>query len=228
MPIFLYVKTHNITGLKYFGKTTRNDPHKYRGSGVYWKRHIAKYGYDVTTEIVGVFNTEDDCTDFALEYSRRHDIVSSNLWANIREENGCDGAPKGHKGHKFTEEQLFHMSNLVKERWKNPDFKQHMKKAQQNSWSDTRKKEQSIRLKTEFWTEDQKKIHSEKIKGHPGSTKLKGVPKTAEHNKKNSEALKGKKKSEAHRLALSKPKIRVCRISDRKEMSINHFNRHSK
>lgn len=35
----LYKKTHNITGLKYLGQTTKN-PYKYRGSGTYWKRHI--------------------------------------------------------------------------------------------------------------------------------------------------------------------------------------------
>jgi hypothetical protein len=30
--ISLYIKTHNTTGMKYLGKTTRN-PFKYRGSG---------------------------------------------------------------------------------------------------------------------------------------------------------------------------------------------------
>jgi hypothetical protein len=38
-PTTLYVKTHNITGLKYFGKTT-NDPFKYKGSGKYWLDHL--------------------------------------------------------------------------------------------------------------------------------------------------------------------------------------------
>ena len=38
-PSYLYVKTHNVTGLKYFGKTTRN-PLTTNGSGVYWKSHI--------------------------------------------------------------------------------------------------------------------------------------------------------------------------------------------
>ena len=42
-PTYLYVKQHSITGMKYFGKTTRN-PIKYIGSGKYWKRHISKHG----------------------------------------------------------------------------------------------------------------------------------------------------------------------------------------
>jgi len=48
MPtIYLYLKTHNITGLKYLGKTTQ-EPHKYWGSGIDWLLHIKKYGYNVT------------------------------------------------------------------------------------------------------------------------------------------------------------------------------------
>ena len=52
MSIYLYVKTHNITGLKYLGKTINPDPHSYKGSGTIWLRHIKKHGYDVTTEIL--------------------------------------------------------------------------------------------------------------------------------------------------------------------------------
>ena len=39
MIIYLYLKQHNITGLKYFGKTEQN-PYKYKGSGIYWLRHL--------------------------------------------------------------------------------------------------------------------------------------------------------------------------------------------
>jgi len=49
---YLYVKTHNVTGLNYLGYTTAKDPHNYKGSGTYWKRHIKKYGYDFTTSIL--------------------------------------------------------------------------------------------------------------------------------------------------------------------------------
>jgi hypothetical protein len=33
MTIYLYKKTHNITGLKYLGKTAQSNPYKYPGSG---------------------------------------------------------------------------------------------------------------------------------------------------------------------------------------------------
>ena len=91
--IYLYKKTHNKTGLKYLGKTTR-DPHIYSGSGLYWKRHIKEHGNDVSTEIL--FQTEDkeEFKKIALEYSLKFNIVESKEWANIREENGHGGFSK--------------------------------------------------------------------------------------------------------------------------------------
>jgi hypothetical protein len=89
-PTYLYVKTHNITGLKYFGKTTTNRK-RYRGSGTYWLRHLKKHGYDISTEIIGYFINQEECTNFAINFSIENDIVNSRLWANERLENGLDG-----------------------------------------------------------------------------------------------------------------------------------------
>lgn len=89
--ITLYVKTHRQTGLKYFGKTTRDDPYRYKGSGTYWKLHIKKHGYDVETEIVGAFENIDEAVEFALRFSKENNIVESEKWANLQEENGLDG-----------------------------------------------------------------------------------------------------------------------------------------
>ena len=85
-PTYLYIKTHNVTGLKYFGKTEVNDPYKYQGSGLYWTRHIKKHGYDVTTEILGYFIDEKECRQTALKFSRDNNIVASTEWANLKEE----------------------------------------------------------------------------------------------------------------------------------------------
>ena len=85
-PTYLYVKTHNITGLKYFGKTILDDVSKYKGSGVYWLRHIKKHGYDVTTEIFGYFEDEIICKIAAIQFSIDNDIVKSKKWANLKEE----------------------------------------------------------------------------------------------------------------------------------------------
>ena len=99
--IYLYVKTHKITGLKYFGKTTRKDPISYTGSGKYWKNHIKKYGKHFDTEILASFEDIKECEKFALKFSEENNIVNSNEWANLKEENGLDGNPKGIK---FSEE----------------------------------------------------------------------------------------------------------------------------
>jgi hypothetical protein len=89
-PTYLYVKTHNQTGLKYFGKTSKN-PHTYKGSGKYWVRHLNVYGRDISTEIIGYFEDAVECSAAAIEFSVKNNIVSSNDWANLINENGLDG-----------------------------------------------------------------------------------------------------------------------------------------
>lgn len=88
--IYLYVKTHNKTGLKYLGKTER-DPQKYKGSGKYWRRHIKKYGYDVTTEVLLESNSLQEISETGLYYSELWNIVDSEKWANMRNETGDGG-----------------------------------------------------------------------------------------------------------------------------------------
>ena len=99
-PTYLYIKTHNITGLKYFGKTTGINPEKYSGSGKYWLRHLQVHGKNFTTEIVGYYENETDCVEVASSFSKEHNIVESKDWANFKIENGTDGGSDlGHKKH---------------------------------------------------------------------------------------------------------------------------------
>ena len=88
---YLYVKTHNITKLKYLGKT-KSDPFKYNGSGKYWNFHIAKHGLDIHTEIIGIFETNQELRIFSEKYSLENDIVNSKEWANLKPELGDGGA----------------------------------------------------------------------------------------------------------------------------------------
>lgn len=89
-PTTLYIKTHNLTKLKYFGKTTQ-DPYTYKGSGTVWLRHLKKYGEDISTEILGFFTDEDSCKKAAMEFSVKNKIVESKEWANLKYETGNDG-----------------------------------------------------------------------------------------------------------------------------------------
>lgn len=91
MTIYLYVKTHNQTGLKYLGQTSSKDPHKYPGSGVYWKLHLEKHGYDYTTEILKECSTKNEICEYGIYYSKLWNIVESDDWANLKVEQGDGG-----------------------------------------------------------------------------------------------------------------------------------------
>jgi hypothetical protein len=101
-PTALLVMTHNVTGLKYFCKTTRlGFLHKYKGSGVYWKRHMRLHGRDVTVGVLGVYFDKDRCMSAALNFSKENDIVKDSGWANCILENGLDGAGAGEANHRY-------------------------------------------------------------------------------------------------------------------------------
>jgi hypothetical protein len=121
--IYIYVKQHSVTGLKYFGKCTTRDPLTYLGSGKYWLRHIKKHGTQfVVTLNVWEFEIADEATKFALEYSNANDIVKSEEWANLIEENALDGSPLGVQRSGETKQKitnaLLARSDEVKERIK--------------------------------------------------------------------------------------------------------------
>lgn len=95
--IYLYVKQHSKTKLKYFGKTVR-DPYSYNGSGLKWLRHIKKHGKEfVETLEVWAFDNQEECTEFALNYSKVNDIIESKEWANLKDEDGLMGWGIGNK-----------------------------------------------------------------------------------------------------------------------------------
>lgn len=104
MPIYLYVKTHQKTGLKYLGITSKEDVHKYSGSGKYWKSHLNKHGYYYDTLILKVCQTTEEVKGWGIYYSELWDIVEAlnsngnKVWANLKPETG-EGAPAGKYHH---------------------------------------------------------------------------------------------------------------------------------
>jgi hypothetical protein len=115
-PTYLYIKKHTITGLKYFGKTTKEDPIAYLGSGIHWKRHIKKHGEFIETIWYQLFTDEKLLTDYATKFSKENNITESKEWANLKDENGLDGGME--KGW-WSEEQKQNISIKQKERWAN-------------------------------------------------------------------------------------------------------------
>jgi len=149
--IYLYLKTHNVTGLKYLGKTTK-DPYQYSGSGVYWKNHLKVYGDDVTTEVLFSTKDENEFERVSLEYSSKWDIVESKDFANLIEERGQGGITTNQwkKGHRpwnkgltgvqsWTEERKKEQSKRVKEWHKKQGHVLGGKKREPKGWSEESK-----------------------------------------------------------------------------------------
>lgn len=101
-PTYLYIKEHTVTGMLYFGKTSRSEKfllEKYNGSGRHWNNHLKKHGEKfVKTKWYKLFNTEDDCREFAEFFSELFEITESKKWANEKPETGVDGGSNGRKG----------------------------------------------------------------------------------------------------------------------------------
>jgi hypothetical protein len=134
--VYLYLKTHNQTGLKYLGKTVK-DPFKYKGSGVRWRNHLKKHGDDVSTEILFESTDMEKFKEVAIAISEKYDVENSEKFANLMIEQGQGGKnrgsfKKGKVGRKITEEEksaLSESKRLYWERWreKNPNYKDKWK-----------------------------------------------------------------------------------------------------
>lgn len=91
-PTALLVMEHNITGLKYFCKTTIIDRvHRYKGSGVAWIKHLREHGFNVKVGMLGFYVEEQRCLDAAKKFSADNNIVDSQEWANLIPETGRNG-----------------------------------------------------------------------------------------------------------------------------------------
>lgn len=147
--IYLYIKQHSITGLKYFGKTIKSNPEAYKGSGKYWLNHIKKYGIN-NVETLGIweFQDQEECTKFALKFSEENNIIESNQWANLILEDGITGynsseanPAKLEKNRKrmrennpmfytiFSEDALSRMSKATKGKPKSKEHKEKLSKS---------------------------------------------------------------------------------------------------
>ena len=116
MTIYLYVKQHSITGLKYFGKTIQSDPYSYMGSGIYWVPHINKHGREfVETIQLWEFEDQEEASKFALQFSEENNIVKSEEWANLIQED-CKTGGSIFLGKNHTKEGKKNISNGLKGR----------------------------------------------------------------------------------------------------------------
>lgn len=188
-PTWLYVKQHNVTGLKYFGKTVRSDPYLYMGSGVKWRAHLTEFGNNVSTIWVRLFETKDELMSYALQFSLDNNIVESNEWANLVIENGkagggVTGANKGRK-----------LSEKTKAKMRKPKTEEHklaMSKALTGRVmsSESREKMSKSRIgkKLKPHTEEAKQL----IRSHRHSAETKAKISEASKSKRHSNETKEK------------------------------------
>lgn len=188
MIIYLYVKTHLKTGLKYLGITSKQDPHAYCGSGKLWKEHLKEHGKNYKTEILFESISMIEIKEQGLYYSNFWDVVNSDQWANLKKERGNGGwTPiKGrnpwNKGKTMSDKQRQKISQTKTGKYKstnNPFYgKSHSEK--------TKKILQEANTGRQIDPEIVK-ARNEKQKGVPKpsvSAKLKGKPKSEEHKEK--------------------------------------------
>jgi hypothetical protein len=178
IPTWLYVKVHRDTGLKYLGKTIR-DPNSYDGSGVYWKRHLAKYGKHVDTIWSHLYTDPDILKSEAEFFSKVYDIRTSSEWANLVEENGSTG---GNLYDQTTEEHKLLMSVRTTGKKMPADHGKNVSKSKSG------KKMSPLGLLA----------HEQMVR-----ESLAGVPKTKNHRMKISTSLSGLQKSDDHKMNLS-------------------------
>ena len=110
--IYLYVKQHSVTGLRYFGKTAQ-DPYRYKGSGKHWLRHIKSHGVEQAHQ-------------FAIAFSESNNIVSSPDWANLIIEDAFGG--RGVKGRIQPASERRARSAALKGKSKSEQAKANMRK----------------------------------------------------------------------------------------------------
>lgn len=179
-PTYLYVKTHNKTGLKYFGKTT-NDPYQYRGSGKHWLAHLKIHGNDVSTTVLGYYINATECSQEALKFSSENKIVESKEWANLIDENGLDGGNTGRT-----------------------NYKPHTVESRQKM-SDSKKGQQPWNTGLTGVTPGNKKSRSDEQK-EKISKSLSGRKRNPESVAKTAEKLRGRKRPEISELLKGKKK----------------------
>jgi len=103
--IYLYVKTHSKTGLKYLGKTTK-DPFTYLGSGIEWRAHFKEFGCEHTTEVLKECLTNEELGQLGRYYSNLWNVAESKDWANKIPETGGGGPHTEERKALFRQQQL--------------------------------------------------------------------------------------------------------------------------
>lgn len=122
---YLCVKTHRITGLKYLCQTKSKNPHKYLGSGIYWRRHLEAHGPNITTNIIKECVSKEELSQWGKYYSDLWNVVESKEWANLIPESGSGGRAIWGESHGMkrpeVKAKISGENHYTKKEWYNPN-----------------------------------------------------------------------------------------------------------
>lgn len=191
--IYLYIKTHRKTGLKYLGKTSSSDPYSYPGSGKRWRAHLDKYGYDFDTKILLESDDPAKIKEAGLHYSNMWNVVDDASWANLKPESG-DGGPFLHS--EDAKKKIGNASRGKPSPYKGMTYEE----IQKDPIKASERKQQHQKWMTEN-NPYRGKTHSNESKEKMKNSASKRSLLTEEERKQSWGHLKGKPWSEARRLA---------------------------
>lgn len=82
---YLLLKQHNTTGMKYLCYHRGDDKSclVYKGSGLYWKKHLEKHGSDISTIILKESDDRLVISEEGKKYSIMWDVIESKEFANL-------------------------------------------------------------------------------------------------------------------------------------------------
>lgn len=163
----LMIKTHRTTNFKYLCVTTKEDYEGYCGSGVRWRKHLKKHGFDVSTELL----FEHESRDFVfksvcLYFSELYDVVNSDDWANLILEDGNTGSAFTRYSDKAKVARSENFKELFCDPVKGDAWGRNISRATTEIWSRRSQSERdAIRdKKTAFYTEENRVEHSNILK----------------------------------------------------------------
>jgi hypothetical protein len=94
----------------YLGMTTQN-PESYRGSGLYWTRHLREHGNLVDTIVIAECQTMEEIKELGMFYSMEFQVVESEIFANLVIEQGENSS--GMRGKKQKQETRLKISRSL-------------------------------------------------------------------------------------------------------------------
>ena len=209
-PTYLCIKTHAITGLKYFCKTTKKGYNSYPGSGLYWRRHLKEHGWSFTTELLGFYTNKEE-SNAIIE----NGLDGGATWYGPRPQEMIDRIVAKNRGKKRSLE--------VREKCRQNSLLGTKRKS--GEWNQSEESKQKIREKRalQVITKESREKAAEKLRGRKRpdvSIRLKGKKKSPEtiERMKQAQQNKGPLNEDTKQKIREKRKLQVFTVETKEKL----------